>query len=141
MTAEVELDLSETEHWLYGLAGAAQDRADAGEELFYAKRLREVVVGAKVQSIDFVTLSAPGGKDDHGQFRPAAELAKHLEAVDLRHHQVQNNPVRRARRERREGLFAARGELDLVAVRRESGAQRAANLGLVVDHQDALSGH
>jgi hypothetical protein len=43
-----------------------QERPDAGEQLGEPERLRDVVVGARVQADDRVNLVGPGGEDQDG---------------------------------------------------------------------------
>ena len=52
--------------------GAAEDCAEAGEQLVHSERLRHVVVGARVESGDLLLLVADDGEDEHRGVAPFA---------------------------------------------------------------------
>ena len=92
-------------------AGAAQDRADARDELAGAERLDDVVVGAELEAQHPVGLVAAGGEHDHRHALVGAQLAQQVEARAVGEHDVEEHEV---------GALAA-GDL-------EAGGERAGRL-------------
>ena len=72
---EVELELADLEHRLGGRRGPPQHRAQAGDQLVDPDRLRDVVVGARVERGDLLALVADRGEHDHRRRAPGAQLA------------------------------------------------------------------
>ena len=74
--------------------------ADAGSQEDRVERLRQVVRRAQLDAADDALQLVHGRDHDHGdgpQPVVGLELLQHLVAVDLRHHDVQQNEVERAR--------------------------------------------
>src|SRR6516225_5510424 len=74
--------------------GAAQERLDAREQLGERERLGEVVVGAELEAEDAVELGRL--RSQHQDRRRAAARAqrlRHLETVEPRHHEVEDEQV------------------------------------------------
>ena len=77
-----------------GERGAAQERAQPGEQLVERERLHEVVVGAGVEPGDPIGHLVAGGQhEDRERAVAVAELAAHGEAVDVGHHHVEHDDV------------------------------------------------
>jgi hypothetical protein len=98
------------------LAGAAQQRAHAGDELARAERLGEVVVGAEVEAADAVVLGRLCGEHDDRDVGVAAHLAAHLLAGQVREHEVEDHDARPERLRQREQVAAADRGQHLVTV-------------------------
>ena len=99
----VELDVLERQAARLGLggAGAAQDRADAGDELLEAERLGHVVVAAERQAADLVLgRVARGEEDDRHAAALGAEPLGDLEALHVGQHDVEHDQVRAEARAR-----------------------------------------
>ena len=77
--------------------GAAQDRAHAGDQLLGAERLDNVVVGAKLEAGDPIGLVTAGGQDHDRHARVAADRTDHVESVDARQAEVEDERVRTSR--------------------------------------------
>src|SRR5438045_2930309 len=75
--------------------GARQDRADAGHQLARAERLRQVVVAAELEPEDTVDLLVLRGEKDDRHVRAAPQPPADLGAVELRHHDVEDDEVGR----------------------------------------------
>ena len=120
------------------VAGAAQQRANAGEQLFERERLRQVVVGAGVEPFHPVLDLGARGQHQHRQPAPLApQGAADLEAVHARHEHVQDDRVRLGLLvEPLERLAPVLGQLDGVALELQGPAQRLSYRALVVDDQD-----
>ena len=75
---------------------AAQVRADTREELLHGERLRDVVVGARVQAAHGVALLAERGDHDDRDIGVGAPYpVRELEPVDPRQHEVEQDEVGR----------------------------------------------
>ncbi len=83
--------------WLGNLEGcgrgAAQDRAETGEQLLGIERCCETVVGAQLEAADAVLFVASGREHEHWYLRFLAELPQYLETVKTRQHHVDNEQV------------------------------------------------
>ena len=74
---------------------AAEQRADAGQQLLERERLDEVVVGAGVEARDAVRdRVARREHQDRCPVAVAAEPAAHREAVELGHEDVEHDELR-----------------------------------------------
>ncbi|VWM23954.1 Uncharacterised protein [Collinsella intestinalis] len=116
---------------------APQVGADAGEHLLNRKRLRQVVVGAGVESADLIRVLDARRDDDDGNGRPAADLVDDFDAIDVRQAEVEHDQVGVARCRVHDGGLAVRRLLDAVTVQVESGRHEVANRRVVFDHEDA----
>ena len=116
---------------------AAQACAQPGQELVDPDRLRHVIVGPGVERRNLLVLVADRGEDDHRRAAPRSELAAHVGARAVGQDQVEDHRVGRAHRRLRERGLRRLGGLDLVPRRPQAGAQRAQDLRLVVDDEDA----
>ena len=108
------------------------------EQLFERERLDQVVVGTGFQPRDPVGDGGPGGQH---QDRHAAALspkrAADRDAIRAGHHHVEDDGVEGAFFELRQGGDAVLGQLDVEAVDAQSPLSRLANLGVVVDDENA----
>ena len=93
---EVDLDVVEGEHARARARTrrSAEHRANAGRQLVGMERLGDVVVGAEVEALGLVGGRALGGQQDHRHRPPLAQLAHDLDAVEVRHHDVEQDDVR-----------------------------------------------
>ena len=88
------------------------------EELVHAERLRDVVVRAGVERGDLVALGLAHGEHDDRNRAPAAQAPDHLDAVDPREAEVEDDEIRVLPGRDRQRRLAGRGEVDVVAARR-----------------------
>src|SRR5262245_61701761 len=123
--------------FLVGGRGSPQGCAEPGEELVHPERLRHVVVGAGVEGRDLPALLLPHREDDDRDRGPAAQAADHLDAVDPGQAEVEHDEVGVLARRDGECRLAARRELHVVAARTQVRPERAQDLRLVVDDEDA----
>ena len=93
---EVDLDVVEGDHAGAGLdAGrASDDRTNACRKLVGMEGLRDVVVGAQVEALGLVGGGALGGEENHGNRPLLSELPHDLDAVEVGHHDVEEDDVR-----------------------------------------------
>src|SRR5688500_5704452 len=76
------------------LARDARELRGARVELLRAERLREELARAQLHRLPVLLLLAGGGEDDAGQVAPARigpDPGQHVEATELRHHQVEQH--------------------------------------------------
>src|SRR5205814_8984247 len=94
-------------------------RADARLQLRVVERLLQVVVRARLQAVHDVLLLVLAREQDDvdvGLARGLAHAAADLEAVEARHHPVEQRDARAVGRlQRAPGLLAVLGEYDLVS--------------------------
>ena len=118
-------------------AGAPEQRAEPGEQLVERERLGEVVVGAGIQARDAVgDLVAGRQHEDRGAALARPQPPAHGEAVEDRHHDVEDDHVRLAQRDRLEGLRAVVHRLDVVALDAEGEDERLAHAAVVLGDED-----
>ena len=100
----------------------AQHGADPREERRMVDRLREVVVAAGIEPLDDVARIGFRGHEERPECacaRVRLEAADDLDAVDPRHHDVEEHEVGRGLPDAGQRLLAVAGDDDLVALRRE----------------------
>ena len=141
LRGEIDLDIAEMEVAEGGVfaAGAAQEGADAGEEFLGAEGLDEVIIGTGIETFDAVVDHAFGGEEKDGDFAMEfAEFGANGEAIELRHHDVEEDEV---------GLFAegfveaggaVLGGEDAVAFGGEGIGESGAHGAFVFDDEEAL---
>jgi hypothetical protein len=113
--------------------GAPQERPDAAPELANREGLRDVVVGAQLEPHHLVQLVAACREHDdrNGALRP--EPPAHLEPVEPRQHQVEDDEIDVLLREPDERLLAVARRQHLVAVALQWIRQQLLDGVLVVD--------
>ena len=118
---------------------AAQRPADPGQHLVQVERLHDVVVRPRVQSRDDV-VRAVKRRDHEDRTRVAAvpQTPGHLEAVDPRQHEVQQDEVVIPRLDGGQGGLARLDALDLVAGAPQIEGQTFREVLLVLHDQDAV---
>ena len=99
-------------------AVAAKHGAQAREQLVDPDRLRDVVVGARVERRDLLALLADRREHDHRRRAPLPQLAADVDAGAVGEHEVEDHRLRRAHRRGGERALGGVGGLDLVARRR-----------------------
>ena len=114
---------------------APHRRPRSREQLLHAERLRDVVVGARVERRDLVGLRFAHRQHDHRHVAERAHPPDHLGAVDVGQPEVEQHQVGRLLGGADHAFLAGADRGDLVAVRLEARAQRAPDLRLVVDDQ------
>ena len=116
----------------------AQQRAHAGEQLGLVERLRDEVVGARLERAPLLLLARRGDhhhRQERGR-RIGAQAAADLVAVESRHHHVEQHEVDVARRQPRQRLLARGRRGDRVAARLEHRPQQPHVLRQIVDDED-----
>ncbi len=137
----VELDVAGRERGRDPLGlRAAQQRADAGEQLRNREGLDDVVVGAGREPADALAFLAARGEHDDRQparLRLGPQASDELDARKPRQHPVDHREVGRGFLEAQLGLVAAPGGVDRIAFGFEIVAQEERKRLLVLDDQDS----
>lgn len=121
------------------VGAAAQQRADAGEQLVQLERLHQVVVRPRVQAGHPVADRVAGRQhQDGGQVTRAADAAGGGQAVHAGHLDVQDDQVGPVRRRLLQRVGAVDRDLGVVPLEGEAALEGFADRRLVVDDQDAL---
>src|SRR3984957_18142152 len=115
----------------------ADRRAEPGEELVHAERLRDVVVGPGVERGDLLVLRPPHRQDDDRRRGPAADPVNDLGAVHVGQAKVEDDRVGPLAGNCREARGAVARGRHLVVARGQVDPQRAEDRRLVVDDEDA----
>ena len=120
----------------------AKQRPHPGEQFLVSKGLDQVVVGAAVQALDAVGRAILGGQQQDRDIAFGPEPSRNLEAVDARHHDVEDGEVGHALAGAGQRDLAVGRDFDLVTLVDQGATQRGRDLGIVVHDQDVgLLGH
>ena len=117
----------------------AQHRPDPREQCRMIDRLCQVIVGAGFEPGDDVLRIGPRGDEDHRDKRQARIGLQRLDrgdAVELRHHDVEQHEIGKPVADHRDGGFAVAGQDDFVAPAFEPELQNLQIVGHIVDDQD-----
>lgn len=143
LLADVERERAETQPLRRDrrLAGrhllSPQQRADAGHEFVGEKRLRQVIVGARLETDDLVRgVAFRGEHQDRQRLAFRAQAPAHAQAVLGLHHQVEHQQVVRFALEQAVEPLAVGDRAHLEAVAGQEALQHVAQLGFVVEHDD-----
>ena len=117
-----------------------QEALNPGHQLGRVERLDQVVVGARPQAADLLLdLAFSGEHDDRdvagGPFL-GPDLRRHLVAVELREHDVEEDQVRSLGAPQAEPLRAVGGNDDFVALLLQRVLKQALHVGVIVDDED-----
>lgn len=110
-------------------------------QLSRRERLRDVVVGAKIETRNAFGLAASGRQHDHRNRRNLAEPTEDLDAVELWQHQVEDHEIG----QRFEGPFETEStvadDLNLEAFLLEVPGHDLSQVRIIVDDKDASTRH
>lgn len=119
---------------------AAQQRADAGEQLGEPEGLGDVVVGARVEADDGVHLVGACGQDeDREGVALVAQPAAHLQAVHTGQPQVEHDQVDALAQPGVERAGAVLAHLDLVSLPAQGAGQGLRDRRVILGEQ--YTGH
>ncbi len=112
---------------------------DAGQKLLGAEGLHKIIVGAGFQAFDSTLFTRPSRQHDDGHAARARVRPHRLhqaEPVEIRHHHVGEDQVRRPVEGRSERSLPVRQGLDVVVLCEQAG-DVSAHVGVVVGDQNA----
>ena len=119
---------------------AADQRAQAGDQLLGLERLGEIIVGAGIEPRDLVRPAVARGQHQHRHLAAfLAPAVEHGEPVDLGQAEIEDHRVIAFGRAEIMAVLAVGGEVDGIARAFERRAQLPAEIGFVFDDQDAHS--
>jgi hypothetical protein len=121
--------------------GAAEHGLDAGEQLARRERLRQVVVGAELESGDAVGLLVARRQHQDRDVRVAADAAADLEPVNVRQAHVEHDDPNRAPFDFHERVLPALGPHHREPVALEIGPDERSDALVVLDHERRASPH
>jgi hypothetical protein len=119
---------------------AAQDRADAPDQLGHRERLRDVVVRADLQPDDTVHLRSFRGEHHDGYGALGPQAAADLRPREARKHQVEDHDVEAVLEGCLQTGLAVLPHLDIEAFLTKRVADRVPERRLVVDDEDSRHG-
>ena len=124
-------------------AGArpAQERLHARDELLSAERLHDIVVRARGEAAHPLELGIAGRQHQHRAVAEIADPRERLPAVERGHRHVQDDEIRRRREELAQARAAVRRLANLVSGPGQQRPDEAANVFVVVDHEDSRAAH
>jgi hypothetical protein len=125
-----------------GLAGLVppHDRANPGQQLLLAERLRHVVVGARVERLHLGQLVRLARQDDDRGLAGSPDLAADVHPVAAGHRQVQEHEVRALLLEAAQSGLAVIGGDHLVSGGSDQGRDRPDHGRLIVHDEDPQPG-
>ena len=136
---DVELDRPEPQRGARrprrGPVHPAQQGVHPGGQLAGAERLREVVVGADRQPDHQVGLGVPSGEHQHRDRPVPLDPSAHLEAVEARQHEVEDDEVGLERLAGGHRGEPVPGDLHGEPLAAQPGRDRLGDRGFVLDHQ------
>lgn len=121
-------------------AVAAQDGADAGEQLVRIEGFGEIVVSSGIEAEDAVLRLDAGGEHDDGDSFAAAELLEDFDAVQNGEHDVEDDEIVGAVEGVGEAVAAVVDEFDAVAGLGEEFGHHGAELFVVINEQEREGG-
>src|SRR5215218_2116147 len=117
---------------------SAKDRLHARDELPRVERLRHVVVGANLEADDLVDVLVARSQHEDRHVPALPHPAAELDPVDVGKHEVEDDELRRARREVLHRLGAGGGGLDRVASVLQVERDERRDRRLVLHDEDRL---
>ena len=118
------------------LAAAPEVRANTCDQFAMAERLGQVVVGAGLQSTNFVIFRVESREHDHGQRRPTPQLLEDVEPFRCAQINVEHDQVRMALLEQAQSSRGVMGRDRLQARPSKGKSQYIDQLAIVVNQQD-----
>src|SRR6202035_3284622 len=115
---------------------AAQEGAQACEQLLALERLDEIVIRARVEALHPRFEGVTGGEDQDRDVVLGAQRACHLEAVELRRAEVEDHQVGGERAALLQCGLAVGGRAHLVSLHAQRALERLGDVLVVLDHQD-----
>ena len=137
VSSDVDSDLTDAQLILGGLPrGAADLRPHARQQLGQAEGLGDVVIGSGIQTDDEVGVLATGGEhEDRDGQALGPHLTGHVQAVDIRQPQVQDDDV--SGRDLLEGAFTGAMSQDLIALASKGAGEGFGDGRVVFDEQNS----
>ena len=117
---------------------STDQRAHPGEQLLERERFREIVVRALIEPMHPIRYIVASG--EHQDRRPAigpTQLTTHLETVDVRQHDVENDGIKGDLGPKPDPIGACGCDIDRVALLAQAAAEEHGHFRRVLDHQQS----
>ena len=120
-----------------GLAGDGahlppQRHAHAGEQLGHAERLHHVVVSAELEQVNLLSFVRAHRENDDRDARPRTNALDDVGTIHIRQPEVDDHQIDRPQCRRADRFGACAGFVHDETIELESGAQKPADLNLVI---------
>ena len=116
---------------------APQEGSRARTQLPGPEGFDQIVVCADLESLYEMVLVAESGKDEDGRFALAADGSDYVDAVNFRHHQIQDDDIGSLRLERADGYLAVERHEHFVPFALEGVAEQIHEIAIVVNHENS----
>ena len=110
--------------------------ANSSQEFIHAERFGHVVVRAGIERFDFLLLFVANGQDNNRHLGNGAHVTTELNPIDSRHREIGNDQVRLPVFHDFQRHLARIGDAYVVSLRRQTGAENARDLRLVIHDED-----
>ena len=121
--------------------GAAQQRADPGQDFLEMKRFCDIVVGAGVEALHLVAPAVARGQDQDRHHAPVAPPGlQHRNAVHLRQADVEHHGVIGFAVAEKMPLLAVEGAIDHIAGVGQRRGELTVEIGIVFNDEQAQDG-
>ena len=137
MRVGVQRQVGDDERGAAARRAAAQQRAQAGEQLLALEGLDEVVVGAGVEALDARLDRVAGGEHEDRDVVGRAQAPGHLHAVELGQPEVEDDEVGVEGGRLVERRLAVAGDAHLVALQAQRALEHLGDLLVVLDDEHA----
>ena len=132
----VDRDIADDEHRRGIASGSPYERAKACHELGDGERLRQIIVGAKVERLDAIVDGVERGQNQNRRTRPRLpQILQKRPAAALRHHQVEHDRIVGDFVEHELRFVPIRSDVDGKVRLVERTAQCAGQIGLILDDE------
>lgn len=133
---QIDFQVSEGEQGVGRLTlGMAHGGTQPREQLACAEGLGHIIIGARIERVDFIVFVVSDCEHDHRNTAPFPEPFEDLEAIHIRQTQIEQDNVRPSLRGLRKTFIPIGGIEDPVTVRLEPDAKQATYLRLVVNDE------
>ena len=122
-----------------GPDAAAQDGADARNQLARVEGLGQVIVSTQLQPDNLVDVVVARGEHEDGQVAAGAQLTADLPSIKAGQHQVEHDQVRRPRQQLLQRDLAVGGAVDLEALALQIEPHKVDDVLFVIDEEDRLA--
>jgi hypothetical protein len=120
---------------------ASEHGSDPGVQLIHGERLGEVVVGARLETVDLVAFVAARREDDDGRRGLAPNAPDHIDAIEIGQAQVEQHQVRSVGVPEAHRFVSRGGGEDFVSAAAEVLGQGLSSAGFVLDEQQRGPAH
>ena len=133
----VDHDVAERDHRSGRAMVTTHEGAETGEQLLLHERLRDVIIGAEIETGHAIVDRVPGGEHHHRCTLGMAKPAEHLTSIHDRHEVIEDDGVVVALHRLMEAFLAVDGSVGGVAFLAEQLQEAVTQRGFVFYDKDA----